>query len=87
MTKSTVVHALGEAELNLVAGGVRDNPWSDATNRRIAAQNGAEGTYGGSPLSVHDGGQLKPNHGPAESAQRAFPSPASRHPNDTKTHP
>jgi hypothetical protein len=48
MTKSTVVHALGEAELNLVAGGVRDNPWSDATNRRIAAQNGAEGTYGGS---------------------------------------
>ena len=48
MTKSTDVRILGETQLNLVAGGVRDNPWSDATNARIAAQNGATGTFGGS---------------------------------------
>ena len=39
---------LSVVELDLVSGGVRDNPWSDATNRQIAAQNGAEGTFGGS---------------------------------------
>jgi hypothetical protein len=39
---------LSEAELDLVSGGVRDNPWSDANNQRIAQENGAEGTFGGS---------------------------------------
>ena len=39
---------LDEAELDLVSGGVMDNPWSDATNARIAAENGAGGTLGGS---------------------------------------
>jgi|HubBroStandDraft_6_1064221.scaffolds.fasta_scaffold1333351_1 hypothetical protein len=48
MTKSTDVPTLSEADLDLVSGGVRDNPWSDANNARIAAQNGAAGTFGGS---------------------------------------
>jgi hypothetical protein len=39
---------LDKVELDLVSGGVRDNPWSDANNQRIAALNGAEGTFGGS---------------------------------------
>jgi hypothetical protein len=29
---------LSDAELHLVAGGVRDNPWSDARCRQIAAE-------------------------------------------------
>jgi hypothetical protein len=44
MTNTT----LTDAELDLVSGGVRDNPDMDATNQRTAAANGAEGTYGGS---------------------------------------
>jgi len=39
---------LSEMELDLVSGGVRDNPWSDYQNQQIAKQNGAEGTFGGS---------------------------------------
>jgi hypothetical protein len=42
------VQVLSAVDLDLVSGGVRDNPWSDANNQRIAAQNGAEGTFGGS---------------------------------------
>jgi hypothetical protein len=42
------VQVLNEADLDLVSGGVRDNPWSDANNQRIAQENGAEGTFGGS---------------------------------------
>jgi hypothetical protein len=48
-------NTLSFAELDLVSGGVRDNPDSDATNRRAAAANGAEGTYGGSLGSVFPG--------------------------------
>jgi hypothetical protein len=43
---------LSDAELDLIAGGVRDNPWQDATNRQIAAQNSADGTLGGSLNNV-----------------------------------
>jgi hypothetical protein len=50
MTNSNTT--LTEVELDLVSGGVRDNPWSDATNQQIAAQNGAEGTLGGSLNNV-----------------------------------
>jgi hypothetical protein len=39
------VQVLNEADLDLVSGGVRDNPWSDANNQRIAQENGAEGTF------------------------------------------
>ena len=42
------VENLSEAELNLIAGGVRDNPWSDYMNQQTAAANKAEGTVGGS---------------------------------------
>jgi hypothetical protein len=38
---------LNDAELDLVSGGVKDNPWSDYTNQQIAAQNQATGTWGG----------------------------------------
>lgn len=41
-------HVLDEVALDLVVGGMRDNPWSDARQRQIAAENGAEGTFGGS---------------------------------------
>ena len=37
MTNTT----LSDAELDLVSGGVRDNPWSDAANQQAAQQNGA----------------------------------------------
>ena len=59
---------LDEAELDLVSGGVRDNPWSDATNARIAAENGADGTLGGSlgdvipGIVVKDSGPNTPGH-------------------------
>jgi hypothetical protein len=46
---------LSDAELDLVSGGVRDNPDSDARCRQIAAQNGAEGTFGGSLNDVIPG--------------------------------
>jgi hypothetical protein len=39
---------LNDAELDLVAGGVRDNPQSDYYNALQAARNGADGTFGGS---------------------------------------
>lgn len=47
MISKSTIDALGEAELNLVAGGVRDNPWSDYMNQQAAAANKAEGTVGG----------------------------------------
>jgi hypothetical protein len=53
------VRTLSEAELDLVAGGVRDNPWSDAQNARIAAENGAAGTFGGSLGDVIPGLVIK----------------------------
>jgi hypothetical protein len=53
------VRTLSDAELDLVAGGVRDNPWSDAQNARIAAENGAAGTFGGSLGDVIPGLVIK----------------------------
>ena len=38
---------LSEAELDLISGGMRDNPFADAQNQRNAKENGAEGTFGG----------------------------------------
>ena len=57
MTNSN--RTLSDTELDLVAGGVRDNPWSDATNARIAAENGAQGTFGGSLGDVIPGLVIK----------------------------
>jgi hypothetical protein len=53
------IHTLSDAELDLVSGGVRDNPWSDAQNARIAAENGAEGTLGGSLQDIIPGLVIK----------------------------
>jgi hypothetical protein len=47
MTIKNAIEALSEADLDLVAGGVRDNPWSDYQNAQLAAQNQAAGTFGG----------------------------------------
>jgi hypothetical protein len=48
---------LSETELDLVSGGLRDNPWSDYQNQQIAKQNGAEGTFGGSLNNILVGPQ------------------------------
>jgi hypothetical protein len=52
MTNNT--HVLNGFDLDLVCGGVRDNPWSDATNQQIAAENGSTG-FGGSLINVIPG--------------------------------
>ena len=46
---------LRDAELDLVSGGMKDNPFQDAANRQRAAQNSADGTYGGSIIDVIPG--------------------------------
>ena len=51
----TGLRILSEAELDLVSGGVRDNPDSDRRNAQAAAQNAAEGTLGGSLNDVIPG--------------------------------
>ena len=48
MTINSTIEALSEAELDLVAGGMRDIPEQDQMNQNRAAQNGADGTFGGS---------------------------------------
>ena len=48
MTIKSTIETLSEAALDLVVGGIWDNPWSDQTNQRRAAQNSADGTFGGS---------------------------------------
>ena len=53
------IRTLSDAELDLVAGGVRDNPWSDAQNARIAAENGAAGTLGASLQDIIPGLVIK----------------------------
>jgi hypothetical protein len=53
------IGTLSDAELDLVAGAVRDNPWSDTQNARIAAENGAAGTFGGSLGDVIPGLVIK----------------------------
>ena len=45
--KSTEANNLSDADLDLVVGGIRDNPWSDAANQRAAASVGAD-TFGSS---------------------------------------
>jgi hypothetical protein len=58
---------LSDVELDLVSAGVRDNPWSDANNQRIAAQNNGTG-FGGSlgdiipGLVVQGSGPNTPGH-------------------------
>jgi hypothetical protein len=48
MTKSTThVRTLSEAELDIVVGGVRDDPDRDAQNLRTATANRGDGTLGG----------------------------------------
>ena len=47
------IESVDEAALDLVVGGVWDNPAADASNQRRAAQNSGDGTVGGSI-----GGQL-----------------------------
>ena len=37
------VQVLSDVDLDLVSSGVRDNPWEDANNQRIAAQNNGTG--------------------------------------------
>ncbi len=55
MTKSD--RTLNDAELDFVSGGVKDNPWSDYWNQQLAAQNGAQGTLGGSLNTILVGPQ------------------------------
>ena len=58
---------LSDVELDPVSGGVMDNPWSDATNQRIAAENNGTG-FGGSlgdvipGLVVKGSGPNTPGH-------------------------
>jgi len=48
MTINSTIEALSEAELDLVAGGMVDIPEQDLMNQNRAAQNGRDGTFGGS---------------------------------------
>jgi hypothetical protein len=47
MTITNAVEAsfLSDKNLDLVVGGIKDNPWSDAANQRLAASIGAD-TFG-----------------------------------------
>jgi hypothetical protein len=62
------IESVNEAALDLVVGGLRDNPDQDAANQRRAAQNSKDGTLGGSignaiPGIVTDGsGPNTPGH-------------------------
>jgi hypothetical protein len=48
MAKNTTnVRTLSETELDIVVGGVRDNPDQDAQNQRAANANRGDGTLGG----------------------------------------
>jgi hypothetical protein len=49
---------LSETELYVVAGGLQDNPVSDAMNKWRADLNGAEGTLGGSIEDANTGSTL-----------------------------
>jgi hypothetical protein len=51
------INLLSDDELDVVAGGVRDNPFQDAANQRQANFNKAEGTLGGSIGDPYVGGQ------------------------------
>jgi hypothetical protein len=55
------IRELSDVSLELASGGVRDNPYSDANNQRIAAANGANGTLGGSLSDVIGGLVPAPN--------------------------
>jgi hypothetical protein len=41
-------HELNISELDAASGGLQRNPWKDAENQRIAAQNSDPNTFGGS---------------------------------------
>src|SRR5262245_49293450 len=47
------MRTLTEAELNIVSGGIWDNPYQDAANQRRAQENGKDGTFGGSLLDTY----------------------------------
>lgn len=44
---------VNEAVLDLVVGGIWDNPASDITNQHRAAANGRDGTFGGSLMDTY----------------------------------
>ena len=48
MTVNSTIETLSEGELGLVVGGIWDRPETDKANQNRAAQNGADGTFGGS---------------------------------------
>jgi hypothetical protein len=48
MTVNSTIETLSEGELDLVVGGIWDNPEQDKMNQNRAAQNGRDGTFGGS---------------------------------------
>jgi hypothetical protein len=52
MTINSTIEALSEAELDLVAGGMVDIPEQDLMNQNRAAQNGRDGTFGGSLTGI-----------------------------------
>jgi hypothetical protein len=62
------IETVSEAALDLVVGGLRDNPEEDKSNQRRAALNGADGTLGGSLSGVipgivtKDSGPNTPGH-------------------------
>jgi cell division inhibitor SulA len=47
-TVNSTIETLSEGELDLVVGGIWDNPEQDKMNQNRAAQNGRDGTFGGS---------------------------------------
>jgi len=63
MTINSTIENLSKAELDLVAGGIWDNPAQDRGNQIRAALNSADGTLGGS-LGNAIGGIVTPNGGP-----------------------
>ena len=56
------IETVSEAALDLVVGGIWDNPYQDAANQRRAAANSADGTFGGSIGNVLEG--LVTSHDP-----------------------
>lgn len=51
------IKLLSDAELDAVAAGVKDNPWSDYLNQLSANANKAPGTVGGSIGGPYVNGQ------------------------------
>ena len=52
MTVNSTIETLSEGELDLVVGGIWDRPETDKANQNRAAQNGRDGTFGGSLTGI-----------------------------------